>query len=165
MRVFLTELCSVTQQELKRLAATLPADRLAQATRCDGSLDAQRVIGFCLVRDAVAQIAPTADAEHWQRDENGKVAFPYKPEDPIFGVSVVAASHYCSWLSEKRKIRVNLPEHDQWQRAAFSFDNGNVSAYGVADLNRNIRELLSSKNTGTFSRNIGFRYVMSLVKK
>ena len=98
-------------------------------------------------------------------DENGKVAFPYKPEDPVFGVSIVAASHYCSWLSEKCKIRVSLPEHDQWQRAAFSFDNGNVSAYGVADLNRNIRELLSSKNTGTFSRNIGFRYVMSLVKK
>ena len=98
MRVFLTELCSVTQQELKRLAATLPADRLAQATRRDGSLDAQRVIGFCLVRYAVAQIAPTADAEHWQRDENGK---PKLSNAPLHfnlthtpdAVAVVIATH------------------------------------------------------------------------
>ena len=72
MRVFLTELCNATEQELKRLAATLPADRLAQATRRDGSLDPQSVIGFCLVRYAVAQADPTADATHWQRDSNGK---------------------------------------------------------------------------------------------
>ena len=72
MRVFLTELCNVTKQDLERLAATLPADRLAKAQRHNGSLDPQSVIGFCLVRYAVAQIAPNADAEHWLWEAKGK---------------------------------------------------------------------------------------------
>ena len=72
MRVFLTELCNVTAQDLEHLAATLPADRLTKARRCDGSLDPQCVVGFCLVRYAVAQVAPNADAEHWKREASGK---------------------------------------------------------------------------------------------
>ena len=94
-------------------------------------------------------------------DEDGNITYPYKPDDPVFGVSVDAARHYCEWLSNEKKVRVCLPEHDQWQRAAFSFDNSDVSAYGMADLNRNVRELLSSRGTGAFSRNIGFRYVIN----
>ena len=98
-------------------------------------------------------------------DDNGNVTAPYKPDDPVFGVSINAARHYCEWLSEKSGRRVHLPEQDQWQRAAYSFDKSGISAYGVMDLNRNIRELLASKSSGAFSRNIGFRYVMDLTDK
>ena len=98
-------------------------------------------------------------------DDNGNVTAPYKPDDPVFGVPVNGARRYCEWLSRKLNVRISLPAHDQWQRAAFSFDNSNISVYGVADLNRNIRELLASKSTGIFSRNIGFRYVMDPVEK
>ena len=98
-------------------------------------------------------------------DDNGNVTAPYKPEDPVFGVPINGARRYCEWLSKKHNLRITLPEQDQWQRAAFSFDNSNVSVYAVADLNRNIRELLASANTGISSRNIGFRYVMDPVEK
>ena len=98
-------------------------------------------------------------------DDDGNVTAPYKPEDPVFGVSINAAHHYCKWLSEQSGKKVRLPGHDQWQRAAYSFDTSGVSAYGVMDLNRNIRELLASKSSGAFSRNIGFRYVMDLPDK
>lgn len=98
-------------------------------------------------------------------DDDGNVTAPYQPEDPVFGVSINAAHHYCKWLSEQSGKKVRLPGHDQWQRAAYSFDTSGVSAYGVMDLNRNVRELLASKSSGAFSRNIGFRYVMDLPDK
>ena len=98
-------------------------------------------------------------------DDDGKVCQPYKPDDPVFGISIRFARNYCAWLSRKLNCTIRLPEQDEWNRAAFCFEKNNVSVYGVADLNRNIRELLASKTSETVNRNIGFRYVMDITGK
>ena len=97
-------------------------------------------------------------------DDRGRILSPYKPDDPVFGIPIGSARNYCAWLSGKLNRKVRLPEIDEWNRAAFCFTDNDVSAYGVADLNRNIRELLASKSSDTFNRNIGFRYVMDLAE-
>ena len=98
-------------------------------------------------------------------DDSGKVIYPYTPDAPVFGVSLEVARQYCAWLGKKLDRPIRLPEYAEWNRAAFSFDSDGNSAYGVTDLNRNVRELLASKSSGVFNRNIGFRYVMDLNSK
>lgn len=98
-------------------------------------------------------------------DDSGKVIYPYTPDAPVFGVSLAVARQYCAWLGKKLDRPIRLPEYAEWNRAAFSFDSDGNSAYGVTDLNRNVRELLASKSSGVFNRNIGFRYVMDLNSK
>jgi formylglycine-generating enzyme required for sulfatase activity len=98
-------------------------------------------------------------------DKDGSVTAPYRPDSPVFGVSLAQAEEYCQWLSAKLNKTVRLPETGEWERAAYSFGSKNISAYAVGDLNRSIRELLASKSSGLYGRNIGFRYVMDMEQK
>ncbi|MBR2633075.1 MAG: protein kinase [Lentisphaeria bacterium] len=98
-------------------------------------------------------------------DNGGSVTAPYRPDSPVFGVSLEQAEEYCQWLSAKLNKTVRLPETGEWERAAYSFGSKNISAYAVGDLNRSIRELRASKSSGLYGRNIGFRYVMDMEQK
>lgn len=73
MRIFLLDMSGVTAEQVEALAHTLPPMRRADAERCKrkGYYE-QSVLGFCLVRYAVRQIAPVADTESWLYGRNGK---------------------------------------------------------------------------------------------
>ena len=98
-------------------------------------------------------------------DIDGKILHPYKPDDPVFGITLDCARNYCRYLSRKLNRSIRLPEQEEWNRAAFCFNSNNISVYGIDDLNRHVRELLASKSSNVFNRNIGFRYVMDLTEK
>ena len=73
MRVYLLDASKVTDEQIEKLAQTLPPFRAATAKRCRRP-EAYRtcVLGFCLVRHAVKCIAPDADTEHWGYNGCGK---------------------------------------------------------------------------------------------
>jgi phosphopantetheinyl transferase len=73
MQIFLLDATAVAGEQLHALARTLPPMRRADAERGrrKGYYE-QSVLGFCLVRYAVGQIAPLTDATSWTYGENGK---------------------------------------------------------------------------------------------
>ena len=86
MQIFLLDATAVAGEQLHALARTLPPSRRADAERGrrEGYF-AQSVLGFCLVRYAVRQIAPTASADVWMYGPNGK---PHLPSGlPCFNLS------------------------------------------------------------------------------
>ena len=86
MQIFLLDATAVAGEQLHALARTLPPSRRAAAEQCKSeAARAQCVLGFCLVRYAVRQIAPTASADVWMYGPNGK---PHLPSGlPCFNLS------------------------------------------------------------------------------
>ena len=88
MRVFLTELDTVTKQEISRLYQTLPPFRKQSAERLSDTNFSQHVLGFCLVRYALKALDSHADTEHWHIADGGKPSL--KKSDLHFNLSHTA---------------------------------------------------------------------------
>lgn len=100
----------------------------------------------------------------WNKD--GKVAAPYKADDPVFGISLADAQAYCRWLSRRSGRVVRLPVLDEWRRATFDFDRkSSTSVYGVEDLDYGVREMIDGRKLDLNRKHIGFRYVMDMKKR
>lgn len=89
MTVYLLNLHTLCENDVKTLFHTLPAFRAESAKRYRRrEAYVQSVAGFCLVRYALKQLDPTVDTDAWTFAENGK---PYlRTGTPFFNLSHTA---------------------------------------------------------------------------
>ena len=108
MTVYLLNLNTLCENDIKTLFCTLPSFRAASASRCRrGEGYVQSVVGFCLVRYALKQLDPTIDTEAWCFAENGK---PHLASGtPYFNLSHTAHCVAVA-VSEQEEIGIDIEE-------------------------------------------------------
>lgn len=43
---------------------------------------------------------------------------PVDPDEPVTGITYLAASAYCQWLSERMRVTYRMPTEEEWEKAA-----------------------------------------------
>lgn len=108
MTVYLLNLHTLCENDVKALFCTLPAFRAEGAKRYRRhEAYVQSVAGFCLVRYALKQLDPKIDTDAWTFAESGK---PYlRAGTPFFSLSHTA--HFVAVaVSESEEIGVDIEE-------------------------------------------------------
>jgi len=115
MTVYLLNLHTLCENDVKTLFLTLPPFRAESATRYRRrEAYVQSVAGFCLVRYALKQLDPKIDTDAWTFAENGK---PYlRAGTPYFNLSHTTHCVAVA-VSESEEIGVDIEETKPRSRA------------------------------------------------